>query len=233
MKIKFHYIVLMACIFALVSCKKDTYKAPSSTLSGRLVYNGDPIGIEYNQVPFNLFQSGYGLVGPITGTFTPDGLYSTLLFNGTYKFTIPPGQGPFRWKENASGGRDTVLVTVNGNTTMDIQVTPYYMIRTPQLTVGGGKVSGTFKIEKVITDANAKDIDRVSLYINKTQFVSGADNIASVNLAGSAITDPNNVTLSVTLPSITPTQNYVYARIGIKIAGAEDMIFSPLQKLQF
>jgi hypothetical protein len=29
-----------------------------------------------------------------------------------------------------------------------------------------------------------------------------------------------------------PTQNYVFARIGVKIAGVEDLIFSPVQKVQ-
>jgi len=32
---------------------------------------------------------------------------------------------------------------------------------------------------------------------------------------------------------MTPTQNYVYARIGVKISGLEDMIFSPLVKISF
>jgi hypothetical protein len=39
--------------------------------------------------------------------------------------------------------------------------------------------------------------------------------------------------LSVTVPAIIPTQTFVYARIGLKIAGLEDMIFSPLQKVTF
>jgi hypothetical protein len=73
----------------------------------------------------------------------------------------------------------------------------------------------------------------VSLYINKTQFVSGGDNIAATDLGGGAITDPNSISLNVTIPAITPTQNYVFARIGVKIAGVEDMIFSPVQKITF
>jgi hypothetical protein len=33
------------------------------------------------------------------------------------------------------------------------------------------------------------------------------------------------------VPAIVPTQNYVYARVGVKIAGVEDMIFSPVVKV--
>ncbi len=215
------------------SCKKDNFDAPSSTLNGRLVYKGDAIGVEYNQVPFQLYQPGFGKIGPISGTFDQDGTYSTLLFNGNYKFTIPPGQGPFQWKEKANNQRDTVAITINGSQMINVEVTPYYMVRNQQITAAGGKVSATFNIEKVITDVTAKGIDRVTLYINKTQFVSGGDNIGATDLNGSAITGLNNLSISVNIPAISPTQNYVFARIGIKISGVEDMIFSPVQKISY
>jgi len=78
----------------------------------------------------------------------------------------------------------------------------------------------------------AKDIERVSLYINNTEFTSGGDNIAVTNMDGSAITDPNNISLSVGVPTSALNKTYVYARVGIKIVNVEDMIFSPLQKVQ-
>ncbi|RYE41876.1 MAG: DUF3823 domain-containing protein, partial [Sphingobacteriales bacterium] len=31
---------------------------------------------------------------------------------------------------------------------------------------------------------------------------------------------------------LTPTQNYVFARIGVKTQDVEDWIFSPVQKIQ-
>jgi hypothetical protein len=112
-------------------------------------------------------------------------------------------------------------------------VTPYYLIRTPQITAAGGKVTSNFKIEKIVTDSTGKDIENVTLYVNKTQFVSGADNIVNEGIGGGSITDLNNVTLSATIPSMVPTQNYVFARIGLKVAGVEDRIFSPVVKLTF
>src|SRR5260221_2392270 len=237
MKIKFIPISLAALplaalIFVLSACQKDNYKAPSAQLSGQLQYKGESIGVERNQVPFQIYQYGFGKVGPINGTFAQDGSYAALLFNGSYKFVIPPGQGPFIWKLLAPGVPDSLGITMNGSQTLNIEVTHYYMIRNPQLSAAGGKVTAAFKAEKIIVDANAKDIERVSLYINTGQF-AGTDNIAAADLAGSAITDPNNISLQVTIPGITPAPNYVYARIGLKIAGVEDMIFSPLQKLSF
>lgn len=228
------YIFLIAICTGIASCKKDNFKAPESKLSGRLVYKGDPIGVEQFQVPYELFQYGFGKVGGINSSFAQDGTYSALLFDGEYKLDIPNGQGPFIWKQLASGNPDSISISLKGSQTLDLEVLPYYMIRTPQLAAAGGKVTGTLKIEKVITDAAAKNIEKVRIYINKTQFVSGGDyNIAQTEIDGASITDFNNVSLGVNIPTISPTQNYVFARIGIKIDGVEDMIFSPVQKISF
>ncbi len=233
MKIQFQYIAMLVVCAGGMACKKDNYKEPSATLSGKVVYKGEAIGVENYQVPFQIYQYGFGKVGSIDGTVSQDGSYSALLFNGTYKLIIPNGQGPFKWKQLSSGAPDSTTIVMNGNQTLDLEVTPYYMIRTPAITGGAGKVSATFKAEKIITDAaNAKDIERVSLYINKTDFVSGGNNIAVTDMSGSAITDPNNISLNITVPGIAP-QTYVYARIGLKIVGVEDLIFSPVIKVTF
>jgi hypothetical protein len=232
MKLK-GYIFFLIISAGLFSCKKDNYEAPSSTLNGRIVYKGEAIQVEYGQVPFQIYQYGFGKLGAINGTFAPDGSYSALLFDGNYKLIIPNGQGPFLWKQTSSGAPDSLSITLKGSQTQDLEVTPYYMIRNPQISGAGGKVTGSFKVEKIITDANAKDIESVELYINKTQFVSRGDNVKMSSMAGSAIADPNNISLSVDVPSIVPTQNYVFARIGVKIAGVEDMIFSPVVKVTF
>ncbi|CAN5572966.1 DUF3823 domain-containing protein [soil metagenome] len=233
MKIIFNYIVLIAICTAVASCKKDNYEAPKSTLSGKLVYNGEAIGVEQYQVPYELYQYGFGKVGAIGSSFTQEGSYSSLLFDGEYKLIIPNGQGPFKWKQTAAGNPDTLVINLTGSKTLDLDVTPYYMIRTPQMAAAGGKVTATFKAEKIITGVDAKDIESVTLYINKTQFVSGGTNIGTADMNGSAITNPGNISLNVTIPSISPTQNYVFARIGLKIVGVEDRIFSPIQKLSF
>jgi hypothetical protein len=105
------------------------------------------------------------------------------------------------------------------------------MIRNTQITASGGIVTANFKVEKIITDSLAKDIERVSLYINKTQFVSGGDNIAFTDLPVADIANPDNISLTVEVPALATTQSYIFARVGIKIKNVEDMIFSPLQKI--
>lgn len=235
MKFKYHYIVLLALMCVATACKKDTYDAPSITLKGRLVYNGEAINVEHDRVPLELYQPGFGKTGAITGTFAQDGTYSFLLFSGNYKLVIPNGQGPFRWNENVTANRrDTLNVNITGDQTLDLTVTPYYLVTNPLMTVSNRVVTATFGINKVITDANARNVERITLYVNKTQYVSSGNDysIALTDLAGTAITNLNSITMTVTVPTINPTQNYVFARVGLKIAGIEDMIFSPVQKIQ-
>lgn len=227
--------ILLAFVLgaSLFSCKKDNYDPPESMLSGALLYGKDTVYVEYDRVPYQLFQYGFGKVGPIGSAFKQDGTFSSLLFDGEYKFTIPPGQGPFKWKELSAGVPDSVAVTVRGNTSFNVEVNPYYMVRNLQVTAGANKVNATFAADKIITGADGKNIERVNLYINKTQFVSGANNIAWAEISGGAITDPSAITISKDIPSIQPTQNYVFVRVGIKIEGVEDMIFSPLKRVNF
>lgn len=227
-------IAILSFSLFLCACEKDNYDPPTAQLSGKLVYQGEAINVEFNQVPYQLYQFGFGKTGPVSNTsFTQEGTYSVLLFNGTYKLLIPNGQGPFLWKKLPNGAPDSLTVTMNGSQKLDLEVTPYYMIRTPQITAAGNNVTATFKLEKVITDANAKNIERVSIYLNRTAFVSGNGNynVAATNRAGADIVDPDNVSLSVAVPTLVPAQNYIFARIGLKVAGVEDMIFSPIVKL--
>jgi hypothetical protein len=53
-----------------------------------------------------------------------------------------------------------------------------------------------------------------------------------MELAGGSITDRNSISLNLTVPALAPAQDYVFARIGLKIDGIEDMLYSPVQKIQ-
>jgi hypothetical protein len=232
MKIKSYFIVWLFALAGLTSCDFDNYEEPKSKLQGRLVYQGEPIGVSYNDVAFQLWEPGWQKKTPISVAVDQDGSYSAVLFNASYKLIIQPFQGPFKSIINDVTKSDTILIDLKGSKTMDIEVMPYYMIRNPQLTGTTGKTAATFKLEKIITSLDAKDVEEVMLYVNKTFFVDRGNNLAVKSLKGNEIPDMNNISLSVDVPSITPAQNYVFARIGVKIAGIEDMLFSPVQKVQ-
>ncbi len=232
MKIKFHYILLLAVGFGLASCALDNYDEPTSQLTGRLVYQGNPIYLEFNRVSYELYQDGFGKTGPLGSTFTPEGTFSQLLFDGTYKMVVPNGQGPFLWGEEADMP-DTVTINVSGNTEQDFEVIPFWIINNAQLSGSGNQVTGTFALEQIVTDANAKNIESVTLYISKTMFANSQTNVAITTLEGAAITDINSVSLSAAIPELVPTQNYVFASIGVKFAGVDDLLFSPTEKITF
>ncbi|MDJ1485479.1 DUF3823 domain-containing protein [Cytophagaceae bacterium YF14B1] len=228
------YLTGIMMITTVSSCAFDNYDAPDTYLTGRIVYNGEPINVAYDNVIFELWEPGWQTKIPINVPVTQDGSYSTILFKSTYKLVFQSGQGPFRMLQNDQTGSDTLIVDLKGSQTLDIEVLPYYMIRNAQFSsTGDRKVTASCRVEKIITDIlYAKDVEHVSLYVSKTQFVDQRTSMVSQEITGSAITDLNNVSLSVTVPSSAPIQNYIYARIGVKISGIEDMIFSPVQKIE-
>ncbi|WP_221390428.1 DUF3823 domain-containing protein [Dyadobacter sp. NIV53] len=232
MKIRFHFMHFLALAVLFVSCEKDNFTAPKSILSGRIVYKGEPVGVEYNQVRLQLWQPGFGKLAAIDAPVSQDGSYSAVLFDGNYKIAFPKGEGPFKTVEKDAVAKDTIFVNFSGGQTLDVEVMPYYMIRNAQLSGAENKISAVLKLEKIIADTTGKDIERVSLYVNKTEFVSRATNIAVFDIAGTDLKDLNNVSLTATVPALVPAQNYVFARVGIKIKDVEDMVFSPVQMVQ-
>lgn len=224
-------ITILVSAFAFTGCEKDNYAPPKSKLQGALMYKGDSVRVSYNDVSFELWQSGFGKLTPINVTVGQDGSFSALLFDGDYKLIIQPGQGPFITLTDPKTHSDTMLVQVKGNKILNIKVLPYYMIRNSKFSITNRIVDINCSIEKIITDSKAKDIESVSLYIGKTNFVDKRTSIATATIKGKNITDRTNITLSKKIPEMTSTQNFVFARIGIKIKSVEDMIFSPVVEL--
>lgn len=234
MTMKSQYIAASFSFLALLftACKKDNYTPPGSKFTGAIVYQGDSIQVATQQVSFQLWQSGFGKLTPIDVNVAQDGSFSALLFDGDYELVFPQGQGPFKSLVNAETNSDTIPVHVHGNTSLNVEVEPYYVVRDPQFSAGNGSITASCKLEKIITDAGAQDVESVTLYINKTTFVDNNNNIASASVSGGDITDMNNISLNVGVPDLVPTQDYIFARIGVKIANVEDLIFSPVMKIQ-
>ena len=231
MKNILHYIVAVIAGSVLMACEKDNYEPPSALLSGRLLYQGEPVYVEYDRVSYDLYQDDFGKTGPLSSTFTQEGEFSQLLFDGDYKLVIPAGQGPFVTLQNDTGGADTIPIALRGSMTQDIEVIPFWMIRNTQWTAGGNNVTGTFALEQIATGGNAREIESATLYVSKTMFANSQTNVATATIEGGGIADVNNVRLSVVVPELVPTQDYVFASIGVKFAGVDDLIFSPTEKI--
>lgn len=233
MKIKPFIILILFSTLAFTGCEKDNYTAPKSKLQGAIMYKGDSIHVSYNDVTFQLWQSGFGKLTPIDVTVGQDGAFSAMLFDGDYKLIIQQGQGPFVTTVNPKTNSDTILVEVSGDGNLNIEVLPYYMIRNAQFTLNNSIINASFDLEKILTDSLAKDIQNVTLYIGKTRFLDHRTSIATTTIEGNEITNMNAISLSKEIPEMVPDQNYVFARIGVKIKNVEDMLFSAVEELDF
>ena len=232
MKLNFKNILgMMGIAASLVSCKYDNYDEPSFQLDGRITYQGEPIGVSYNDVYIELWESGWQRLGNIVVAVDQDGSYSSLLFKGDYKMIIPNNQGPFRKITNDQSGNDTIPVNLTGSLAMDIEVMPYYMIRNATIVAGRNNVTATFDLDQIITGVDAKNVQEVSLYVSKTAFVDNRTSIATANRGGGDLESLSSIALEVTVPERVPTQDYAYARVGVKIDGVEDRIFSEIVKV--
>jgi hypothetical protein len=137
----------MGMAASLMSCNYDNYDEPSFQLDGRIVYQGEPIGVSYNDVYIELWESGWQRLGNIGVAVDQDGSYSSPLFKGDYKMIIPNNQGPFRKITNDQTSNDTISVNLSGSRTIDIEVMPYYnyMIRNTNISGGSSNLSSTLK----------------------------------------------------------------------------------------
>lgn len=235
MKTKIQHTIWLLSLILLAACSLnnfDNYDEPESTLEGAFLHNGDSVRVSYNNVTFELWQSGFGSESPIDVTVDQNGSYSAVLFEGDYRLVIPPGQGPFIGSGIGDGGTDTLNVQLQGNQKMDIEVTPYFMIRNPQFSISDNTVSANFSIEQIVTDERAREVEFAELYLSKTSYVDTRTSISAARIAGGDISDMSTINLNTDVPDMTPTQDYVFARVGVKATAVEDMIYSSVQKIQ-
>lgn len=233
----------MALIF-FAGCKKDNKDAPNATITGRIVYNGQPIQLKTNAVQLELWQSGYQLYTKIPVYIDQDGTFSAKVFDGTYKLTRLKGNGP--WQDQT----DTIVVNVKGATSVDVPVTPYFTLSNEAFTYSASDttIRGTVKINQVVT---TKAVEKIALYIGQTQFVDNTNQLPyptsanEINPPANYLTQP--VTISVSLnPARYPASaqaelrrllglvvfnKYVYARIGVKTVGVTERVYTTTAKV--
>lgn len=229
-------VAIFMCLMAIYSCEKDNLNPPGSQFTGRVVYNGNPLQLKNNRetVYFEMWQPGFGKNAPISIFFGQDGTFSSLLYDGTYKLIIPPSQGPF------ISPKDSIEVIISGNKTMDIEVTPYYLIENANFKLGTDSiVTASCSVSQIVTGVQARAVEYIALFVNRTMFVDDdnfiADNRKVINNIGSI----GNIQFSAKIPKDISwnsqagvgKQDYFFARIGLRIQGREDMIFSNIVKV--
>lgn len=214
----------MLVLSALLSaCEKDNRVEPKSVLKGRVVYEGQPVGLRSNGVQLELWQRGYQLFTKIPVHVKQDGTFSAALFDGNYKLVRLRGNGP--WVDNT----DTIEVALSGNTELDVPVQPYFVFQNDTYAKGEGKVSATFSLKQV----NAtRTLERVNLYVGTTSIADPNNNAGNAQEVAANIKDLSKpITLTATLPAALAGRDYVYVRIGVKTSGVGEMLFGAPQKV--
>lgn len=220
--IKFFLGALVAASL-LTSCEKDNRAEPKSVLKGRIVHDGQAVGVRSNGVQLEIWQSGYQLFTKIPVYINQDGTFSASLFDGDYKLVRLRGNGP--WVDNT----DTINVALRGTQELDVPVTPYFVFRNDTYSKGEGKVSATFNLQQVNT---SRALERVNLYVGTTMIVDPNNNGGNAQQLAAAITDLTKpITLTATLSPALAGREYVYARIGVKTSGVGEMLFGAPQKI--
>lgn len=223
MKRLFFSTIAFLFVVLLAGCKKDNFEAPDAILSGRVVYQGQPLGLRSDGVQLELWQRGYQLFTKIPVYVAQDGTYSASLFDGEYLLTRLKGNGP--WADNT----DTIMVKVSGNTVVDVPVDPYFILKNESFQKSGSNINGTVSLQRVNT---TKSLEYVRIYLWQTAIVDQINNAATATVNASSITDMSQpVNLSVAIPSSLAGKDYVYARIGVKTSGVAEMLYTQPQKI--
>lgn len=209
-------------LFALAGCGLDNYDEPSSLLTGRVVYLDRPLGLSHGKVAFNLYQEGYDKNGPISVYVAQDGSFSALLFNGTYRLETIDNNGP--WLNGAAA----VALEVKGDTSVDMAVTPYYLLKDVAVALSGQELRAVCNVEMI---AGEKEAQRLFLCVGTTAFVSDQSysyvtrkNLMPVNIGGNS--------LSLNVAEQLSQYDTLYARLGLQINGVQECIYSDVIKIK-
>lgn len=224
-----NFISFIALCLMVTGCGTDNYDAPTSTLQGQILYGGTPLGLRGSggAIELQLYQDGYEFKNPISVFVDQEGAFKARLFDGQYKLVTKDRNGP--WVNT----RDTIIVNVKGNTTQDLEVTPFFIISNEGITMSADSLvtfAGT--IEKIEPSAV---LGSVTLYIGDTQFTDDVNNVTKVVVTNSKITTyPYTLSEAMNLKGDkkVAASKHLFGRICVKTTGTTEGVFSKVFKLK-
>lgn len=229
-KIALFLFAALAAVFT--SCEYDNFEAPNTTLTGKMVYDGQAVSVKNNQVSFRLYEPGWELSAStyLTVQVAQDGTFSASVYTGkTYNLVRVENVGPW---VNPTAADMVTIENCQGGQTVDIPVTPYYLLDNASISCTGKIVSGTCSVREVTAGRN---IEFVGLYAGRNLIVDDSYNFGGT--AGSTTTtavaggqvslqlDLNGLSVNSTSGSL-PSTGFIYARMGLKIEGIDAMIYT-------
>ncbi|MCW2263841.1 MULTISPECIES: DUF3823 domain-containing protein [Sphingobacterium] len=208
--------------FLAVGCEYDNFEAPKEFLSGKVVFEGKAVGVRNNGTELELWQDGYPLKSAIPVFINQAGEFSANLFRGKYKL-VRKGNAP--WLQQST---DTILVNVNGNTVLDVPVTPYFVIGNESFQVANNQIAATFTVKK--TTESAK-LDQVKLFLSKSILTDHVLSDQDINVDLPQVLFGTETRITRQLSDKFKGQAYIFVRIGVKSSSAGEYIYTPVQKI--
>lgn len=220
------YILSTILLLALFSsCGKDNYDEPDVNLTGRVTYQGKALNVRGTdqRVRLQLYQDGYAKRDPIEVFVTQDGSFSAKLFNGEYKMVAKDRTGP--WVNH----RDTTVISIKGNTDINFEVEPFFMISDANISISGNTMTATFNIEKVAATA---EMDRIFLLLNTTSFVDDEYKVLRTDYTENLTTGQVTYTADLTGNEKVANAQFLYGRVCVWAKGSDQGVYSPVVRLK-
>ena len=209
-------------VLMVASCSYDNFDPPQSMLEGRVVYQGEPLALRSEGVQLELWQRGYELFQKIPLHVDQDGSFSAALFDGDYKLTLLRGNGP--WLDQT----DSIDVQIRGGKRLDVEVQPFYTVSAPQFNRSGSQLNASFQVNSINP---VRAVEMVAVYVGRTAILDGVRNEANMVVPGTELDLSAPLSLSLNLPANLSGRD-VYVRVGVKTAGVQELIYSPVEQLQ-
>jgi hypothetical protein len=209
-------------ITLLTACEKDNLDEPGSVISGRVVFDGEPIGVRSDRVQFEIWQRGFDFFTKIPLNIAQDGTFKALLFDGDYKLVRLVGAGP--WADNT----DSIDVSLRGSATLDIPVEPYFVIRNASFVKNGNSVDATFTIEK--NGTHTRELELARLFLGRFFILDLGNNAGNKNATGVVLGQP--VTVNLAIPNSIINDEFIFARVGVKTKEIGEYLYTPSTKIQ-
>lgn len=218
------YIYCASLAMLLSACEKDNLKEPTSILSGKVTFQGQPIGVRTGGVQFEIWQPGYAFFTKIPLNIAQDGSFKATLHDGDYKLVRLPNAGP--WVNNT----DTINVSVKGSASVDIPVEPYFVIKNASFTRNGTDVTATFTVEKNGTHSRTFELAR--LFLGRYYLLDAGTNASAANKNGTGVVLGQPVTVTLAIPAAIANDDFIFARVGIKTVGIAEYLYTASEKIQ-
>lgn len=222
-----------AGVLALIvtaGCSVDNMDAPDCHVYGKVGWRdasgtfiplgvkGSGNGAQSRTVVMEIWQGQWGKEAAQDMNVGQDGSFSSYVYPGYIRVIPRASTGP--WKETT----DSVKVTVKGDTQIEFEVTPYFMVANAEFSY-----NATDKVLDVAFDLLQPDeeaeLASIGVLFNERQFVDLTYCNYTYNISGAA---PGHIEASIPLQDVSSVEGKrsLYARVFVKSKQSSQAAYS-------